>query len=59
MVQRYEISSDHFLSSFTFSASGCFFLDFEIITGNKEISIKRNIATSKGFLKMMLNGFRK
>jgi len=44
MVQRYEISSDYFFSSFTFSASGCFFLDFEIITGNKEISIKRNIA---------------
>ena len=30
-----------------------------IFTGNKEISIKRNIATSKGFLKMMMNSFRK
>jgi len=59
MVQRYEISSDYFFSSFTFSASSFFFLDFEIITGNKEISIKRNIATSKGFLKMMMNSFRK
>ena len=30
-----------------------------IFLGNKEISIKRNIATSKGFLKMMMNSFRK
>ena len=30
-----------------------------IFTGSKEISIKRNIATSKGFLKMMMNSFRK
>lgn len=30
-----------------------------IFFGNKEISIKRNIATSKGFLKMMMNSFRK
>ena len=30
-----------------------------IFTGNKEISIKWNIATSKGFLKMMMNSFRK
>lgn len=30
-----------------------------IFSGNKEISIKRNIATSKGFLKMMMNSFRK
>lgn len=30
-----------------------------IFAGNKEISIKRNIATSKGFLKMMMNSFRK
>ena len=30
-----------------------------IFTGKKEISIKRNIATSKGFLKMMINSFRK
>lgn len=30
-----------------------------IFTGNKEISIKRNIASSKGFLKMMMNSFRK
>ena len=30
-----------------------------IFFGNKEISIKRNIATSKGFLKMMKNSFRK
>jgi len=30
-----------------------------VFTGNKEISIKRNIATSKGFLKMMMNSFRK
>ena len=30
-----------------------------IFTGNKEISVKRNIATSKGFLKMMMNSFRK
>ena len=34
---------------------------FEILifTGKKEISIKRNIATSKGFLKMMMNSFSK
>ena len=30
-----------------------------IFTGKKEISTKRNIATSKGFLKMMINSFRK
>ena len=30
-----------------------------IFFGNKEISIKRNIASSKGFLKMMMNSFRK
>ena len=30
-----------------------------IFTGNKEISVKRNIARSKGFLKMMMNSFRK
>ena len=30
-----------------------------IFSGNKEISVKRNIATSKGFLKMMMNRFRK
>ena len=30
-----------------------------VFTGNKEISIKRNIASSKGFLKMMMNSFRK
>jgi len=30
-----------------------------IFTGNKEISVKRNVATSKGFLKMMMNSFRK
>jgi hypothetical protein len=30
-----------------------------VFTGNKEISIKRNIATSKGFLKMMMNSFKK
>jgi hypothetical protein len=30
-----------------------------IFLGKKEISIKRNIATSKGFLKMMMNNFRK
>lgn len=30
-----------------------------IFTGNKEISVKRNIASSKGFLKMMMNSFRK
>ena len=30
-----------------------------IFLGKKEISIKRNIATSKGFLKMMMNCFRK
>jgi len=30
-----------------------------IFTGNKEISIKRNIASSRGFLKMMMNSFRK
>jgi len=29
-----------------------------IFKTNKEISIKRNIATSKGFLKMMMNSFR-
>ena len=34
-------------------------LEVLIFTGNKEISIKRNIATSKGFLKMMMNSFRK
>ena len=34
---------------------------FEILifTGRKEISIKRNIATSRGFLKMMMKSFRK
>ena len=30
-----------------------------IFTGRKEISIKRNIATSKGFLKMLMKSFRK
>jgi hypothetical protein len=30
-----------------------------IFTGRKEISIKRNIATSRGFLKMMMKSFRK
>ena len=30
-----------------------------IFFGNKQISVKRNIATSKGFLKMMMNSFRK
>lgn len=30
-----------------------------IFTGKKEISIKRNIATSKGFLKMLMKSFRK
>ncbi len=30
-----------------------------IFAGNKEISIKRNIASSKGFLKMMMNSFHK
>ena len=30
-----------------------------IFTGSKEISIKRNIARSKGFLKMMMNSFHK
>ena len=30
-----------------------------ILIGKKEISIRRNIATSKGFLKMMINSFRK
>ena len=30
-----------------------------IFTGRKEISIKRNIATSKGFLKMLKKSFRK
>jgi len=30
-----------------------------IFTGKKEISIRRNIAASKGFLKMMINNFRK
>ena len=30
-----------------------------IFTGNKEISVKRNIARSKGFLKMMMNSFRR
>ena len=30
-----------------------------IFIGKKEISIRRNIATSKGFLKMMINCFRK
>lgn len=29
-----------------------------IYSGSKEISIKRNIANSKGFLKMMMNSFR-
>jgi len=29
-----------------------------IYNGNKEISIKRNIVSSKGFLKMMMNCFR-
>ena len=29
-----------------------------IYNGSKEISIKRNIASSKGFLKMMMNSFR-
>ena len=29
-----------------------------IYSGNKEISIKRNIVSSKGFLKMMMNCFR-
>ncbi len=29
-----------------------------IYSGSKEISIKRNIASSKGFLKMMMNSFR-
>jgi hypothetical protein len=59
MVQRYEISSDYFFLPLLFQQVAAFFLDFEIITGNKEISIKRNIATSKGFLKMMMNSFRK
>ena len=30
-----------------------------IFYGRKIISIKRNIATSKGFLKMLMNSFRK
>ena len=30
-----------------------------IFTGSKEISIKRNIASSRGFLKMMMNSFHK
>ena len=30
-----------------------------VFTGNREISIKRNVASSKGFLKMMMNSFRK
>ncbi len=30
-----------------------------IFSGNKAISVKRNTATSKGFLKMMMNSFRK
>ncbi|MBO4660019.1 MAG: hypothetical protein J5610_00985 [Prevotella sp.] len=30
-----------------------------IFLGNKEISVKRNIACSKGFLKMMMNSFRR
>jgi len=30
-----------------------------IFAGSKEISVKRNIACSKGFLKMMMNSFRK
>ena len=30
-----------------------------IFTGRKEISIKRNIATSNGFLKMLMKSFRK
>ena len=30
-----------------------------IFTGRKTISVKRNLATSKGFLKMMMNNFRK
>ena len=29
-----------------------------IYSGSKEISIKRNVASSKGFLKMMMNSFR-
>ena len=29
-----------------------------IYSGNKEMSIKRNIASSRGFLKMMMNSFR-
>ena len=29
-----------------------------IYSSGKEISIKRNIASSKGFLKMMMNSFR-
>ena len=29
-----------------------------IYSGDKEISIKRNIVSSKGFLKMMMNCFR-
>ena len=30
-----------------------------IFTGRKTISVKRNLATSKGFLRMMMNSFRK
>ena len=30
-----------------------------ILAGSKLISVKRNIASSKGFLKMMMNSFRK
>ena len=29
-----------------------------IYSGNREVSVKRNIALSKGFLKMMMNSFR-
>lgn len=34
-------------------------LEVLIFTGRKEISVKRNIATSRGFLKMLMNSFRK
>ena len=30
-----------------------------LFAGNKEISVKRNVASSKGFLKMMMNSFKK
>ena len=30
-----------------------------VFIGNKEISIKRNVASSRGFIKMMMNSFRK